>query len=258
VVHLDIDPAVLGANYPVEIGLVGDAKLGLAALNDALATAMRRPLNADRVQKAKEEKFRKFQALAASIEKPIKPERMVAELSRALDPDAIVVADAGTPCPYLSAYYELGRPGRRFISNRAHGALGYSLPAAIGTHFARPQVKCVAVMGDGSFGFACGDLETAARYRLPITFIVIANATYGWIKAGQKSAYNQRYFGVDFTATDHAAVAAAFGLRSWRVTEPDQLGKVVREALAQAQPTLVDIVCQPLHEAKAPVSEWIA
>jgi acetolactate synthase-1/2/3 large subunit len=113
-------------------------------------------------------------------------------------------------------------------------------------------------MGDGSFGFACGDLETAARYRLPITFIVIANATYGWIKAGQKSAYNQRYFGVDFTATDHAAVAAAFGLRSWRVTEPDQLGKVLREALAQAQPTLVDIVCQPLHEAKAPVSEWIA
>ena len=258
VVHLDIDPAVLGANYPVEAGLVGDAKLGLAALNDALATAMHRPLNADRVQKAKEEKFRKFQALAASIEKPIKPERVVAELSRALDPDAIVVADAGTPCPYFSAYYELSRPGRRFISNRAHGALGYSLPAAIGAHFARPQVKCLAVMGDGSFGFACGDLETAVRYRLPITFIVVANATYGWIKAGQKSGYNQRYFGVDFTATDHAAVAAAFGLRSWRVTEPDQLGKVLREALAQAEPTLVDIVCQPLHEAKAPVSEWIA
>jgi acetolactate synthase-1/2/3 large subunit len=257
IIHLDIDPAVPGANYPADCALVGDAKLGLAALDAALATVAR-PLDADAVQKAKEEKFRKFQALAESIEKPIKPERVVAELSRVLDPDAIVVADAGTPCPYFSAYYELSQPGRRFISNRAHGALGYSLPAAIGAHYARPKVKCVSVMGDGSFGFACGELETAARYRVPVTFVVIANSTYGWIKAGQRSGYNQRYFGVDFSATDHAAVAAAFGVKSWRVTEPDQLGKILREALVQAEPTLVDIVCQPLHEAKAPVSEWIA
>jgi acetolactate synthase-1/2/3 large subunit len=113
-------------------------------------------------------------------------------------------------------------------------------------------------MGDGSFGFACGELETASRYRLPITFVVIANSTFGWIKAGQKSGYGQRYFGVDFTTTDHAAVAAAFGVKSWRVTDPQQLGKVFREALAAAEPTLVDILCQPLHEARAPVSEWIA
>jgi acetolactate synthase-1/2/3 large subunit len=265
VVHLDVDPAVPGANYPVEAALVGDAKLALAALNDALATAKRptsRPAGgaptAEKVQKAKEEKFRKFQALAESADVPIKPERVVAQLSRALDPDAIVVADAGTPCPYLSAYYELQKPGRRFFSNRAHGALGYSLPAVIGAHFARPAVKSVSVMGDGSFGFACGDLETAVRYRLPITFIVISNATYGWIKAGQKSGYSQRYFGVDFNSTDHAAVAAAFGVKSWRVTEPDQLGKVLGEAVGHAGPSLVDIVCQPLHEAKAPVSEWIA
>jgi acetolactate synthase-1/2/3 large subunit len=257
IIHLDIDPAVPGANYPVDCALVGDAKLGLAALDTAL-TKPTRPLDTNAVQRAKEEKFRKFQVLAESLEKPIKPERVVAELSRALDPDSIVVADAGTPCPYFSAYYELSQPGRRFISNRAHGALGYSLPAAIGAHFARPKVKCVSVMGDGSFGFACGELETAVRCRAPVTFVVIANATFGWIKAGQRSGYNQRYYGVDFSSTDHAAVATAFGVKSWRVTEPEQLGKVLREALAQAEPTLVDIVCQPLHEAKAPVSEWIA
>jgi acetolactate synthase-1/2/3 large subunit len=257
IIHLDIDPSVPGANYPADCALVGDAKLALAALDATLAT-VERPLDAGAVQKAKEEKFRKFQALAESIEKPIKPERVVAELSRVLDTDAIVVADAGTPCPYFSAYYELSQPGRRFISNRAHGALGYSLPAAIGAHYARPKVKTVSVMGDGSFGFACGELETAARHRVPVTFVVIANSTYGWIKAGQRAGYNQRYFGVDFSATDHAAVAAAFGVKSWRVTEPDQLGKILREALVQAEPTLVDIVCQPLHEAKAPVSEWIA
>ena len=257
IIHLDVDAAVPGVNYPADAALIGDAKLGLTMLNQELANT-KRPLDAARIEAAKEQKFAKFQALAESAERPIKPERLVAELGRALDPDAIVVVDAGTPCPYFSAYYQVHGTGRRVFSNRAHGALGYSMAAAMGAHFARPQVKCVSVMGDGSFGFTCGELETAARYRLPITFIVIANASYGWIKAGQKSAYDQRYFAVDFAVTDHAAVAAAFGVKSWRITEPNDLGRVLKEALGAAEPTLVDIVCQPLHEAKAPVSEWIA
>jgi acetolactate synthase-1/2/3 large subunit len=257
VIHLDVDAAVLGANYRVDAPLVGDAKFALAALNQALAT-LKRPLDAANVQKAKEEKFARFYALAESDDQPIKPERMVAELTQALDADAVVVADAGTPCPYLSAYYMARKAGRRFFSNRAHGALGYSLPAAIGAHFARPEVKCVSVMGDGSFGFSCGELETAVRYKLPITFIVISNSSYGWIKAGQKAGYNQRYFAVDFNTVDHAAVAAAFGVRSWRVTDPKDLSKVLTQGLEHSGPTLVDIICQPLHEAKAPVSEWIA
>jgi acetolactate synthase I/II/III large subunit len=257
IIHLDVDPAVPGTNYPADVALLGDAKLGLKLLNEALA-GTQRMLDASPVEAAKEQKFAKFQALAESNDKPIKPERVVAELSRALDPSAIVVADPGTPCPYLSAYYQVRRPGRHFFSNRAHGALGYSMAAAMGAHYARPEAKCIAVMGDGSFGFTCGELETAVRYRLPVTFIVISNATYGWIKAGQKSGYGQRYFGVDFSVTDHAAVAAAFGVKSWRVTEPDELAKALKEALAHGGPSLVDIVCQPLHEAKAPVSEWIA
>jgi acetolactate synthase-1/2/3 large subunit len=257
VIHLDVDPSVLGANYPVDVPLVGDAKLALAALNEALTT-LHRPLQASTVQQAKERKFEKFRGLARSDDKPIKPERMVAELAKTLDPDAIVVVDAGTPCPYFSAYYPVRRTGRRFFSNRAHGALGYSLSAAIGAHFAQPELKCVSVMGDGSFGFTCGELETLVRYRLPVTLIVISNSTYGWIKAGQKSGYGARYFAVDFDTTDHAAVAAAFGVKSWHVTEPGELGRALKEALAHPGPSLVDVVCQPLHEAKAPVSEWIA
>ena len=257
VIHLDVDASVPGTNYPADAALVGDAKLGLKMLNEALA-ATSRPLDAARVEAAKEQKFAKFQALAESNDRPIKPERVIAELTRALEPDSIVVADAGTPCPYLSAYYPVRGGGRKFFSNRAHGALGYSMAAAMGAHFAQPNVKCVSVMGDGSFGFTCGELETAARYRLPVTFIVIANASYGWIKAGQRSGYGERYFSVDFAVTDHAAVAAAFGVKSWRVTEPNELAKALKEALAHGGPSLVDIVCQPLQEAKAPVSEWIA
>jgi acetolactate synthase-1/2/3 large subunit len=257
VIHLDVDPTVLGANYPVDAPLLGDAKLGLKALNEAMAT-VQRPLDASMVQKAKTQKLVQFDALARSNDQPIKPERVVSDLARVLDPDAIVVADAGTPCPYFSAYYQVRGAGRRFFSNRAHGALGYSLSAAIGAHFARPELKCVSVMGDGSFGFTCGELETAVRHRLPIMFIVISNGTYGWIKAGQKAGYSERYFSVDFDTIDHAAVATAFGVKSWRVTEPNDLRKVLTEALAHGGPSLVDIVCQPLHEAKAPVSEWIA
>jgi len=256
VIHLDVDPAVPGANYRTDAALVCDAQLGLKMLREALAN-QRRVVNGPDLESAKERKFANFQVLAESLDKPIKPERLVQELARVLDRDAILVADAGTPCPYFSAYYPVRSPGR-FFSNRAHGALGYSLPAAIGAHFARSSVKCVSVMGDGSFGFTCGELETAVRYRLPITFVVISNASYGWIKAGQKSGYSQRYFSVDFAGTDHAAVAAAFGVKSWRVTEPTELSKVLPDALAYGGPTLVDVVCQPLEQAKAPVSEWIA
>ena len=257
VVHIDVDAGTIGANYRVDVPLVSDAKLALAALNFALDD-LRRPLEAAAVAKAKAEKFAGFNAVASSNETPIKPERVVAELSKALDADAIVVADPGTPCPYLSAYYPVRKAGRTLFSNRAHGALGYSLSAAVGAHYGRPSVKTVAVMGDGSFGMCAGELETLVRYKLPITLIVIRNAVYGWIKAGQKTGYGGRYFSVDFGVTDHAKVAEAFGVKSWTVEDPAKLGTALKEAIAYCGPTLVDVVCQPLQEARAPVSEWVA
>ena len=255
IVHIDVDPSVPGRNYKVDVPLVGDAKLCLSMLNEAVSS---REGGLSFVDAKKREKFEAFEALAASNDVPIKPERVVSALNGLLDKDAILVADPGTPCPYFSAFYPVRGTGRRYFSNRAHGALGYSLAAAIGAHVGRPSVKTVAVMGDGSFGMCAGELETAVRLKLPITFVVIANAVYGWIKAGQKAGYGSRYFSVDFGVTDHAKVADAFGVRSWRVTEPKELNGVLRKALNSEGPTLVDIVCQPLHEAKAPVSEWVA
>ncbi|HEX7054517.1 MAG TPA: thiamine pyrophosphate-binding protein [Burkholderiales bacterium] len=257
IVHIDADASVPGRSYKVDVPLVGDARLCLAALNESLE-GFSRPADLSFVQKSRQAKLDAFEALARSDDAPIKPERVVREVSHLLDADAIVVADPGTPCPYFSAYYTVRGTGRRFFSNRAHGALGYSLAAAVGAHVGRPSVKTVAVMGDGSFGMCAGELETVARLKLPITLVVISNAVYGWIKAGQRSGYGGRYFSVDFGATDHAAVAAAFGVRSWRVTEPSQLGSVLQKAFSSGEPALVDIVCQPLHEARAPVSEWVA
>jgi acetolactate synthase-1/2/3 large subunit len=260
VIQLDIDPGVIGTNYPVAVGLAGDAKLTLAALRDELEAlgAQTGDWGRKAVAAAKQEKFSAFRLLAESNERPIRPERVVAELNRVLPAAAVVVADPGTPCPYFSAYYENDLTGRHFISNRAHGALGYSMAAAAGAHFGRPGAKIVAVMGDGSFGFTAGELETLCRLKIPLAMVVISNSVYGWIKAGQKTGFGGRYFSVDFSRTDHAAVARAFGVKSYTVDDPAKLRETLELAVEANEPVLVDVLCQPLQEARAPVSEWIA
>lgn len=259
ILHIDSDPEVIGASYPTEVALVSDARLALGALNAALAARDVPGFGgADWIASAKAAKWRVFADRAAGGERPIRPERTIRALRAVLDDDAIVVGDPGTPCPYISAYYELRRPGRWLFSNRAHGALGYAMSAAMGAAIGRPGHKVVALMGDGSFGFTCGELETALRLKLPVTFIVFSNAVYGWIKAGQKTKFGERYFSVDFDRTDHAAVASAFGVPSWRVEDPDTLEATIAKAVNHPGPTLVDVISQPLQEATAPVSEWIA
>lgn len=261
IVHIDSNPMAISANYRTEAAIVADARLALAAINTALDADGAEAsgfAGAARVAAAKQAKFEAFDRLARSGETPIRPERVVAALNEVLPDDAVVVADPGTPCPYFSAFYRASRPGRHFISNRAHGALGYALPAAMGVQMGRPDATVAAVMGDGSFGFAAGEFETIVRLDLPITFVVFSNAVYGWIKAGQKAGFGERYFSVDFSRTDHAAVAAAYGLKTWRVEDPEALTATLRQAVAHDGPTLVDVISQPLHEARAPVSEWIA
>ena len=259
VIHIDSDPQVIGANYATEVAIAADARLALDALNKTIAgRGGTGNAGAARAKAAWDAKLAAFSRLAASDERPIRPERVVATLQRLLDEDAVICADPGTPCPYFSAHYRWPLAGRHFITNRAHGALGYAMGAAIGAHVGRPEAKTVAVMGDGSFGMSVGELETVLRYRMPITFIVISNSTFGWIKAGQRSGFGERYYNVDFSRTDHAAVAAAYGLKSWRVDDPAKLEDALRKAIEADGPTLVDVIAQPLQEAAAPVSEWVA
>jgi len=262
IVHIDVDPAVIGANYRTEHGLVGDARLTLEALYERLtADSARRTRGAfdgkAAVAQARQAKLEAFHRLAAEPVRPIRPERVLRELARVLPPDAVIVADPGTPCPYAAAYYELVEPGRHFITNRAHGALGYSLSAAAGAWFGRPDKRCVSIMGDGSFGFTVGELETIVRYRVPLLMLVLSNASYGWIKASQKASYGERYFSVDFDRTEHARVAAEYGVKAWKVEDPEALGGVLAQAAEHAGPALVDIVTQPLQEAAAPVLQWM-
>ncbi|MGB1553339.1 MAG: thiamine pyrophosphate-binding protein [Candidatus Puniceispirillaceae bacterium] len=260
VIHIDSDPMVLGANYRTEIAICADAYLGLSALLGAIRSNKQTTDfgGADIVRAAWSQKLEAFLALAGADQRPITPERVIHSLSNCLDDDAVVVADPGTPCPYVSAHYRWRKAGRNFITNRAHGALGFALAASMGAHIGRPSVKTVNLMGDGSFGFCCGEFETMTRYKMPITSIVFSNSTYGWIKAGQNAGFDKRFYNVDFGRTDHAGVAAAFGVKSWRVEDPAELEAVLKQAIAHDGPSLVDVIAQPLHQAAAPVSEWVA
>ena len=261
IVHIDVDPMVVGANYRIEAGMVGDARLSLSELGKEVASRLahkpRKGQTVENLRALKQAKRTAYDQLAQSMQRPIRPERVLAALQAALPRDSIVVADPGTPCPYVSGYFEINDTGRRIITNRAHGALGFSLPAAVGAAYGAPSAKVVALMGDGSFGFAVGELETIVRKQLPITLIVFSNSAFGWIKASQKDGYNERYFSVDFTRSDHARIAEAYGLRAWRVEDPSELDTVLRAAIAHDGPTLVDVISQPLEETAVPVSRWM-
>lgn len=262
IVHLDIDPMVIGANYRTDVALVGDALLALQALHGALKAQLAdQPRTAGKgralAQAARAAKLAAFAPLAASLDQPIKPERVVDLLNRLLPDNAVVVADPGTPCPYFSAYFNASRSGRQFITNRAQGALGFSLAAGIGAQIGRPDAPVVSVMGDGSFGFTCGEMETLVRRKIPLKMVVFSNSVFGWIKASQKEGYDQRYFSVDFTRTDHARVAEAFGVKAWRVSDPSQLEDALRAALRHDGPALVDVISQELQDTAVPVSQWM-
>lgn len=259
VIHIDADPMVAGANYRYDAAIIGDAKLALEALAREIARHAG-PRNSgirQRLAGLKAAKRERFEMQARSPDLPIRPERVVAALQRHLPEDGIIVADPGTPCPYFSCHFEIRNRLTRIITNRAQGALGYAMSAAIGAWYGRPEAKVVAVMGDGSFGFTVGELETIVRKRVPLTMIVMSNASYGWIKASQKTGYGERYFSVDFDRTDHALVAEAYGIKSWTVRDPAELDGVIRKALSFGGPTLIDVIAQPLEQSNVPVSQWM-
>ena len=260
VVHFDNDPMVIGANYQTEVGVVGDLRLALEQVNavlDARDQDDGQFGGAAAIADIKRRKFEVFNRFAGSSETPIRPERVIAALMKVLPSDATILSDPGTSCPYFSGYYQLPLPGRYFITNRAHGALGYAMSAALGAWFGRPSSKVVAMMGDGSFGFTVGELETVCRSRAPITYIVFSNSNFGWIKASQFADKGARYYNVDFNRVDHAAIATAYGVKSWRVENPDDLERVLKEAIAHDGPTLIDVITQALEESNAPVRRWM-
>ncbi len=259
-IHLDVSSREIGNTYPADAVLQGDAAATLEDLRAAIAhpdrlqARSRERLN--RLSAEKADYFAKVKWVAASESQPIKPQRLIAELRDALDDDAIVVADPGTPTPFLSAQYVLRRAGRTTVIPRAYGALGYAIPGVVGAYFAAPGQRVVGMLGDGSFGMSVGELETISRLNLPVVIIQCDNGTYGWIKELQHLYHDRRYFSVDFNRVDYASIARGFGIPGFHVSDPTDLGKVLREALASGQPAFVNVITEAQMTETPPVATW--
>jgi len=265
ILQIDIDPAEIGNNYPVEDGLCGDAKLTLADLLEALqeTCAASRPADRshwfDEIAQAKADWLAQIDQAddARMSAQQMTPHRAIRELHRALPPETVIVCDPGTPTPYLAAEFELGRAGRYTIFPRAHGGLGYAIPGVVGARLAKPDAPIVGLCGDGSFAMSAGDLATVTRMGGPTILILFNNGCYGWIKALQKLHYGGRYLSVDFTEPlNYRQVAEGFGLRVLDVHTPDEIAPAIQRALNHGDPCFIELVTPGEHEVTPPVAQW--
>lgn len=246
-IQQDIDPSVIARNYPVDVALVGDAKTTLRELlfhlrrllkqgehpprrDDGFLSAMKRRvpavLNAHRME---------------SLETPLKPQRVMAELNAALPDDALVFIDSGNNT--LWALHYLDAVGRRaFIHNWGEfGAMGFGVAACIGGKLGAPERPVVALVGDGSFGMNGMEVSTAVTYGVPVVWVVLNDARYNAVHHGQTLQYDGRTIGTEFQRMDLARVAEGLGAAARRVTRPGELGPALAEALASGRPTVLDV-----------------
>ncbi len=262
IIQIDIEAFEIGNNYPLSVGLLGDARLALEGLLDAVprpaAVAARNQARIDDLQAQRVAYWREVAAQAAIHSSPIKPAQVIRELRSLLDDDAIIVADPGTPTPFLNAQYELRRGGRTLVIPRAHGGLGYAIPAVVGAWYGGGGRRVIGMTGDGSFGMSVGELETISRLNLPITIIQCSNGSFGWIKELQHLYHDDRYFSVDFNTVDYAAIARGFGLDAAHVSEPADLAGALRRALATDGPYFLDLATESPITETPPVAAWTA
>ena len=260
VVHVDVDPWEIGNNYRLLAGVAGDAKLALADLLAAVdRPALVRARNQARIDGLVVERncfWADVDRQAAATSRPIKPALLVRAMRDLLDDDTVIVADPGTPTPYLSAQFEVRRPGRTTVIPRAHGGLGYAIPGVVGAAYAADGRTIIGMTGDGSFGMSVGELETITRYGLPVILIQCSNGSFGWIKELQHLYHGDRYFGVDFDPVDYAAIARGFGLRARKVTDPGEVRHAIAEALADGGPYFLDVVTESPITETPPVAAW--
>lgn len=261
ILQLDIDPGELGNNIQMSVATCGDIKESLAALlriaDERNAGVSPRERCAEDLEQLWGEYWSQAQERAASTDMPLMPQRVINTLWHTAPDDVVVVADPGTMTPYTAAQFRVRKAGRSIVIPRAHGGLGYALPATVGAAYARPDQRIVSLVGDGSFGMSGTEMETISRLRLPITLVHFNNGTYGWIKMLQKLYYDERYFGVDFTlTTDYVGVAEALGVRGVRIESPDQLDSALAEALTSDEPTFIDVPTKSQLEEMPPVHAW--
>jgi benzoylformate decarboxylase len=257
VVHIDDDPWEIGKNFPADCGLQGDIKVSLTELNASLHNAMTPAARETARRRAEDIGRQKAAALAESRAewdkerdvKPIAVSRLMTEIAAVATPSTVVVDDCWSSSGTLRTILDLSRPGT-YYRGRKGGSIGWGLPGALGVKLGAPGAEVIAVVGDGSAAWSMQSLWTAARYRIPVTYVVTNNATYGQVKLVRRIVLGDYPLGekhegmeLDRPVMDFSLLAKALGVESERVTEPAELGPALRRAMATgSSPRLVEVM----------------
>lgn len=259
--HVNVDPEVLGLNFPTELAVVADARTFLEAVLDAAdrLEALPSAASAENVERLAAERamWREHRAELAARDGsdggPMRPEAVMAAIEALMADDAVLVADTGYAAAWAGALAEIRQAGRQFI--RADGSLGWAFPAALGAQLAAPDRQVICVTGDGGFGYHIGDIETALRLDLPVIVVILNNQTLAFEEHVQTLLYDHVVPEVnEFLDVDYGQIARAFGARGHRVTTAAEFRQAFAEGLDRRAPTIIDAVID--REAMAPVTRY--
>ncbi|MBL3592520.1 MAG: thiamine pyrophosphate-binding protein [Synergistaceae bacterium] len=261
-IQIDAAAEELGGNYDA-LPLFGDAALTLAALLEALDGAVP-PERGDWVAsiaqgwRNQEARIGAWETRSGCALSSLAVVRALAELPE----ETFFAVDPGLSAVYSAAFLRLAKAGRFLAYNFAMGALGYAIPAALGARFGVPSSRpVVALVGDGSFGFAAGELETAARLGTQVLFIVFDNKAFGWIRGTEfvqtGKDLEPAFDGfTSFRSIDYVKIAEGFGLQAWRAEKASDLKELLRQALAVPGPTLLAVPVEVQDHLLPPVPGW--
>lgn len=241
-IQADIDPQVIGRLITPAVGLVGDARATLAALNAALPDERAADpawiASLARDHATARAAYLDAAAADADADAPLHPATLADALGRALPADALVVYDGAHTSFFTNDLTPATAPRTRF-HEPGMGHLGFGLPYANALALAHPGRPVVNVTGDGAFGFTLAELDTARRHGLPVVTVIHNNSAWGVIRLGQKRGGFE--LGTELEGTDHVAIARAFGCHAERVTTAEEVGPALERALASGRPAVIDV-----------------
>lgn len=254
VVHLDEDPYQLGKNYPLAAPLLGATKPGLALLADEIESRLDAPLRAKfsaratdwerRHAEAREKLLSQCQAANGSA--PIASLALMQAVADSLPLDVAVVEEAVTTTNTTLQRLGALKNTTGYFGHRGW-ALGWGLGCAVGAKLAWPNRPVLALLGDGAAAYGIQGLWSAARYRIPVVFLICNNAQYQILKIGAQSlglpaAHDGKFVGLDISGPeiDYVSLAKSFGVAARRVANVDELRALLPTALQGDEPLLIE------------------
>ena len=244
VIQVDIDPSELWRSYPNSVSLMGDVKVTVRKMKEAIASKHKKTQWAKHAQEIVQDWRSEVEPLRTSNASPIRPERLCKEITDALPPDGILVADTGYSAIWTGCMVDLTHGGQSYI--RAAGSLGWGFPASLGAKCAAPDRPVMCFIGDGGFWYHLSELETAVRCGIKTITVINNNNSFGQVAVGIKKAYGDtpgnREEMYAFREVNFARIAEELGCLGIRVEHPDEISKALKTALSSDLPVVVDVL----------------